>query len=252
MRIVVFTAASLAAMLVGAAHSAELKLLHTTAIKPPIDQLVASYETKTGNKVTAIYGPAGAIVQRVRAGEQFDVVVATSTQISDLETEGSVLAGSKRDLAKVGIGLYVKKGATKPDVSSVEKFKQALLAARSIAYIDPSSGGASGIYVAGLLERLQIAGTVKPKANTPKVVAEVFDSVASGKSELGLGQLSEIVIDTRIELAGMLPAEIQNITLFAVGIARDSKNKDAAMALAEFVAAPDAQAAFKQFGFEQP
>jgi ABC-type molybdate transport system substrate-binding protein len=107
-------------------------------------------------------------VQRVRSGEAFDVVIATSSQIADLEKQGLVAEGTKRDLAKVGIGVYVKKAAMKPDVSTVERFKQALLKANAIAYIDPASGGASGIYVLGLLTRLGIADEMKPKTRSPK------------------------------------------------------------------------------------
>jgi ABC-type molybdate transport system substrate-binding protein len=114
-------------------------------------------------------------VQRVRSGEAFDVLIATSSQIANLEKEGIVGAGTKRDLAKVGIGVYVKKGPRKPDVSTVEQFKQTLLKANSIAYIDPASGGASGIYISDLLQRLGIAEELRPKTKSPKVVAEVFD-----------------------------------------------------------------------------
>jgi molybdate transport system substrate-binding protein len=232
--------------------AAEIRFLHTTAIKPAVDELVPLFERKTGKKIAASYGPAGAVVQRGRSGEAFDVVIATSSQIADLEKQGLVAEGTKRDLAKVGIGVYVKKAAMKPDVSTVDRFKQALLKANAIAYIDPASGGASGIYISGLLTRLGIADELKPKTRSPKVVAEVFDSVASGQADLGLGQLSEIVIDPRIELAGMLPREIQNITVFAVGVSSKAQDRDAAGAFARFLADPTSDSAFKKFGFEKP
>ena len=232
--------------------AAEIRFLHTTAIKPAVDELIALYEAKTGNKVAASYGPAGAIVQRVRSGEAFDVAIATSSQIADLGKQGIVAQGTKQDLAKVGIGVYVKKGAMKPDVSTVDRFKEALLKAKVIAYIDPVSGGASGIYISELVIRLGIAGELKLKIRSPKVVAEVFDSVASGQADLGLGQLSEIVTDPRIELAGMLPQEIQNFTLFAVGVSNKTQDREAPGALAQFLADPASRGAFKKFGFEMP
>jgi ABC-type molybdate transport system substrate-binding protein len=157
MKIAVLVSAIATVLNLTIGNAAEVRFLHTTAIKPAVDELVPLFEAKTGNKVAASYGPAGAIVQRVRSGEAFDVVIATSAQISDLEKQGLVAEGTKRDLAKVGIGVYVKKGATKPDVSTVDRFKQALLKANAIAYIDPASGGASGIYISGLLTRLGIA-----------------------------------------------------------------------------------------------
>jgi len=170
----------LSSLLFSTAEGAELKLLHTTAIKPAIDQLLPGFEARHGDKVSPSYGPAGAIVQRVTSGEAFDVAIATSAQISDLEKQGFVKPDSKRDLAKVGIGVYVRRGGEKPDVSSVERFKEALLKTKSIAFIDPASGGASGIYISGLLQRLGLAEQLKPRLVTPKVVAEVFNSVASG------------------------------------------------------------------------
>jgi molybdate transport system substrate-binding protein len=244
--------AAIAAILPSIVDAAEIRFLHTTAIKPAVDQLIPLYEAKTGNKVAASYGPAGAVVQRVRSGEAFDVLIATSSQIADLEKQGIVAQATKHDLAKVGIGVYVKKGATKPDVSTVDRFKETLLKAKAIAYIDPASGGASGIYISGLMTRLGIADELKLKSRSPKVVAEVFDSVASGQADLGLGQLSEIVIDPRIELAGMLPQEIQNITLFAVGVSGKTQVQEATAALARFLADPTSQDAFKKFGFETP
>ena len=222
MNVVVLIVAIIATFISSSVDAAEVKFLHTTAIKPAVDELIPIFERKTGNKVVPSYGPAGAIVQRARSGETFDVLIATSSQIADLEKQGIVGAGTKRDLAKVGIGVYVKKGATKPDVSTVEQFKQALLKANSIAYIDPASGGASGIYISDLLQRLGIAEELRPKTKSPKVVAQVFDSVALGQADLGMGQSSEIVVDPRIELAGMLPREIQNITLFAVDVSSKS------------------------------
>jgi molybdate transport system substrate-binding protein len=232
--------------------AAELKFLHTTAIKPAVDELLAPFQAKTGDKVVTSYGPAGAIVQRVRAGEEFDLVIATSYQIADLEKENIVGAGTKQDLAKVGIGVYVKRGASKPDVSSVERFKQTLLNAKSVAYIDPSSGGASGIYISSLLQRLGLAQELRARTISPKMVADVFNSVASGDVEIGMGQLSEIVIDPRIELVGMLPPDIQNTTLFAIGVSSKSKEPNAAKALAAFMADSGSDQAFKKFGFERP
>jgi molybdate transport system substrate-binding protein len=252
MKAAVLVAAFAAISISTMAGAAEIRFLHTTAIKPAVDELVRLFEAKTGNKVAASFGPAGAIVQRVRSGEAFDVVIATSSQIAELEKLGIVAEGTKRDLAKVGIGVYVRKGAAKPDVSTTERFKQALLKANAIAYIDPASGGASGIYISGLLMRLGIADELKAKTRSPKVVAEVFESVASGQADLGMGQLSEIVVDPRIELAGMLPQEIQNITLFAVGVSSRTPEREAAGALAQFLVLPASEGAFRKFGFEKP
>lgn len=242
----------LGAASVDVAYAVELKFFHTTAIKPPMDELIPQFEKSSGHKVIATFGPAGAIVKRIEKGEVADVAIATAPQIAALEKDGFVVVGSRVDLAKVGIGVYTRKGGAKPDVGSVDGFKRAMLDAKSIAYIDPASGGASGIYVAALLERLGIASDVKPKTKSPKVVAAVFDAVAAGDAEFGLGQLSEIAADPRIELVGMLPTEIQNITLFAAGVLVTSKEQEAGTALVKFISTPFARTVFKSKGFEAP
>jgi molybdate transport system substrate-binding protein len=236
----------------GFAGAADLRFLHTTAIKPPMDELIPEFERSTGHKVTATFGPAGAIVDRIEKGEPADVAIATGPQIEALQKEGKILPGSRVDLAKVGIGVYARKGGPKPDVSSIEAFKRALMAAKSIAYIDPASGGASGIYLSGLLQRLGLAVDMRAKTKSPRVVAAVFDAVATGEAELGLGQLSEIVADPGIELVGLLPTEIQNFTLFAAGIIANSKEQEAGKSLVAFISSPGAQVIMKSKGFEAP
>jgi molybdate transport system substrate-binding protein len=234
------------------ADTAEIKVLHTTAVKPAMDELLPGFAKSSGHKVTAEYGTAGAMVGRIQKGETVDVAVVTGPQIKDLQKQGKIVENSGVDLAKVGIGVYTRKGTPKRDISSVEAFKGALLAARSIAYIDPASGGASGIYISNLLERLNLAEELKSKIRTNTVVAAVFDSVANGVVEIGLGQLSEIAADPRVEVIGLLPADIQNFTLFATGIVTGSQEPEAAKALIGFISSPAAQATWKAKGFEAP
>jgi molybdate transport system substrate-binding protein len=234
------------------ASTAEIKVLHTTAVKPAMDELLASFANTSGYKVTAEFGTAGAMVERVQKGETVDVVVVTGPQIKDLQKQGKLVENSGVDLAKVGIGVYTRKGASKQDIGSVEAFKRVLLAASSIAYIDPTSGGASGIYISRLFERLNLVPELKSKIKTNMVVAAVFDSVANGTGEIGLGQLSEIATDPRVDLVGLLPPEIQNFTLFGAGIATTSTQADAARALVRFISSPTAQAIWKAKGFEIP
>jgi molybdate transport system substrate-binding protein len=127
-----------------------------------------------------------------------------------------------------------------------------MLAAKSIAYIDPASGGASGIYIANLIERLGLASDLKAKIKTNSAVAAVFDSVARGGAEIGLGQLSEIAADPRIELVALLPAEIQNFTPFAAGILTNSTEQEAGKALVQFISTPAAMSVWKAKGFQAP
>ena len=152
-------------------------------------------------------------------------------------------------MARVGVGVMVKAGAPAPDISSVEAFKRALFAAKSVAYIDPASGGSSGIYVAGLLDKLGIADQVKPKAKLKKG-GYVADLIASGEAELGIHQISEIVTVKEVTLIGPLPAEIQNYTVYAAGIGAGAKDAEAAKALIKALTGPAAAAVLKSKGME--
>ena len=152
-------------------------------------------------------------------------------------------------LAKVGVGVMVKDGAPKPDVSSVEAFKQALLKAKSVGYIDPASGGSSGIYVAGLLDKLGIADQIKPKAKLQKG-GHVSDLVVAGEAEIGIHQISEIVGQKGVTLVGPLPAPIQNFTTYAAGVSATTQHSDAAKAFIKVLTGPSAAAVLKSKGME--
>src|SRR5215831_18438614 len=184
--------------------------------------LVPDFERATGHKVTVQNDTVGALTKRIAGGEAFDLAVLTPKAVDDLAKEGKFVAGSRANLARVGVGVVVKDGTPKPDVGSVAAFKQALLAAKSVAYIDPAAGGSSGIYVAGLLDKLGIAGEVKPKAKLIPGGA-VAEHVAKGEAELGIHQISEILPVKGVTLVGPLPAEIQNYTVYAAGLGAQAK-----------------------------
>src|SRR5580704_6668234 len=161
-----------------AAGATELKLLTAGAFKSTVMALLPEYERTSGNKVLVENDTAGALMKRIKAGESFDVVVMTPEGIDQLTGEGKVISGSRTNLARVGVGVMVKTGANKPDISTVEAFKKAMLEAKSISFIDPASGGSSGIYVAKLLDRLGIAAEVNPKEKL-KEGGLVADYIAS-------------------------------------------------------------------------
>src|SRR3954447_3965578 len=145
------------------AKAAEIKLLCAVALHPAIDALIPEFEKTSGHNVTVAYGNAGAIADRFQKGEAADLVINAAPLMDQVRAQGKVAAGDRIIIAKVGVGVFVRKGAAKPDISSADTFKRSMLAARSIAYPDPAGGGASGIYVASLLERLGIAADMKPK-----------------------------------------------------------------------------------------
>jgi molybdate transport system substrate-binding protein len=199
--------------------------------------------------VTVSYGTAGAVADRVQKGEAADIVINAVPTIDRLQAQGKVAAGSRTVIAKVGVGVFVPKGAVKPDISSPDAFRRSMLTAKSIAYPDPAGGGASGIYVARLLEQLGIAEDMKSKTKLSTLGA-LYASVASGDVEIGFNQISEILAKPAIELVGPLPAAIQNYTQFAPGIVTGSSQTEAGNALVKFLSSPAAQIVFKAKGFE--
>jgi molybdate transport system substrate-binding protein len=232
------------------AGAAEIKLLCAVALHPAVDALIPDFEKFSGHKVSVDYGTAGAVADRVQKGEAADVVISSVPMIDRLQAQGRVVAGDRVTIAKVGVGAFVRKGTAKPDISSADAFKRSMLAASSIAYPDPAGGGASGIYVASLLERLGIAEEMKPKTKLLPPTEVLYGSVASGDVEIGFNQVSEILAQPTVELAGPLPAAIQNYTQFRPGIVTGSSQADAGRALVTFLYSPPAQAVLKAKGFE--
>ena len=231
------------------AAGAEIKVLTAGAFKQVLLALVPDFERTSGHKVTVENDTVGALTKRIAGGEAFDLAVLTPKAVDDLAKEGKFAAGSRANLARVGVGVVVKDGTPKPDIGSVAAFKQALLAAKSVAYIDPAAGGSSGIYVAGLLDKLGIAAEVKPKAKLIPGGA-VAEHVARGEAELGIHQISEILPVKGITLVGPLPAEIQNYTVYAAGVGAHAKESDAAKALIKTLTSPAAAEVLKSKGME--
>jgi molybdate transport system substrate-binding protein len=241
-------AASVSGMAVAAA--AEIKVVSGGAFKQVLSALAAQYEKESGNKIDVIYQTVGQHLALIRSGrEDFDVAVLTPDAIDSLANDGKIVAGSRADLAKTGVGVAVKASAPVPDISTVDAFKQALLAAKSVAYIDPKAGGSSGIYVERLLERLGIADRIKAKAVLVQGGA-VADHVANGEAEIGVHQISEILPVAGVKLVGPLPAEIQNYTIYAAGLGTRARDAMAAGAFLHFLASSRALPVIRAKGME--
>jgi molybdate transport system substrate-binding protein len=230
--------------------AAELKVVSGGAFKQVLNALAAQYEKETGNKLDITYQTVGQHLALIRDGkEEFDVAVLTPEAIDGLAKEGKVVPGTRVDLAKVGVGVVVKADAPLPDISTVEAFKKSLLAAKSVAYIDPKAGGSSGIYVEGLLEKLGIAKEVNAKAVLVHGGA-VADQIADGEAEIGVHQISEILPVAGVTLVGPLPPEIQNYTVYSAGVGSSAKDGIAAHELAKFLSGPHALPIIKAKGME--
>src|SRR6202012_5825448 len=213
--------------------------------------LVPEFERQTGNKVITAYGPSmgtttNAIPVRLGRGGTADVLIMVGYALDDLAKKGKVAADSRVELVKSPIGIAVKAGAPKPDISSSDAVKRALLAAKSVAYSD----SASGVYVSTeMFQRLGIAEQMKDKAKM--IPAEpVAGVVARGDAEIGFQQISEMLPVPGIDIVGPLPPDLQKITVFSAGIAAVSKEPDAGKALIKFLASPAASAAIVKSGME--
>jgi molybdate transport system substrate-binding protein len=248
MRALVFAAVLIAA---GPAQAAEIEALITTAMKAAIDELVPSFERDSGYTVSVSYGPSGGIARRFIGGEPADVIVIDSGALDDLIRQGKVMPGPTA-IARTGIGICVRKGAPRPDVSTPEALKRALLAAKSIAHTAPAGGGITAAHIMKMFERLGIAAEVTPKvklaAGGPDGRVSVL--VSSGEAEIGLQQVSELMSNPDVEVIGMLPAELQQITTYSAGVTTSAKQPDAARVLIQALAAPSAKRIFEAKGLE--
>src|ERR1700736_1048901 len=240
-----------ALLLAGPASAAEVRVMISGGLTAAYKALVPEFERLTGNKVVTAYGPSmgttvNAIPVRLERGEPADVLIMVGYALGDLIKQGKVIADSRVDLVRSPIGIAVKSGAPKPDISSAEAVKHALLAAKSIAYSD----SASGVYVSTeMFQRLGIADAMKDKAK--KIPAEpVAGVVARGDAEIGFQQISEMLPVPGVDIVGPLPADLQNITVFSAGIATVSKEPDAGRALIKFLASPAARDAIIKSGME--
>jgi molybdate transport system substrate-binding protein len=235
----------------GVARAAEIKLLCPGAMRSVVSELVAKFESDTGHKVALESATAGALARRIGEGAAFDVAIITPALLDELTTAGKLVRGSRVDLAKVGMGLAVKEGAALPDIATVDAFKRVLLAAKSVAYIDPQAGGSSGIYFDKLLDRLGIGEQIRAKAKL-RQGGYVAELVANGEAELAVHQISEIVPVKGVVLAGALPMEIQNTTVYAAAIGPTATDASLAKSLVSYLAGPNAAPILKRKGMEKP
>ena len=227
-------------------HAAEIRVLSTQATEEAYRELVPEFEKATGHKVATTFTGTLDANKRLAAGEGYDLLIMSASSIDEHIKGGKVAPGSRVDLAKSGVGVGVKSGAPKPDISTTDALKKAILAARSIGY----STGPSGVYVVGLFQRMGIADDVKGKLKQTPTGVFVGSIIASGEAEIGFQQVSELSHFAGVDYVGPLPADVQQFTMFSSGITVGAKEADGAKALVKFITAPAAAAAFKKRGME--
>jgi molybdate transport system substrate-binding protein len=240
-----------ALLAIGVARADEIKVVTSGGFTAAYLELVPAYEALTHNKLVTEFGPSmgtthNAIPIRLERGESIDVVIMAGPALNDLITQGKVRAGSRVDLVKSYIGMAVKAGAPRPDISTVDALKRTLLAAKSIAYSD----SASGVYLSTeLFPKLGITDQIKAKSR--KIEADpVGGVVATGEFEIGFQQISELRPVKGIDIVGPLPPGAQRVTVFAAGIPTTATHPEQAKAFIEWLASPAAYPAIKKSGLE--
>jgi molybdate transport system substrate-binding protein len=227
--------------------AAEIKVLASNGVKAALEEIGIAFEHATGNKLDIHFGLAAVLKRQIEAGEAFDLAILTSSGIDDLARQGKVDGASRASIARSGVGIGIRKGAPRPDIGTADALKRALLAAKSVSW---AKEGASGVYFAGLLERMGIAEQMKPKVVLAPSGAEVGKLLAGGQVQYGALLVNELMAAPGVEVLGPLPAELQSYTVFHAGVGAGSKNAQAAKALIRFLTTPSAAAVFKAKGQE--
>jgi len=249
MRILASVAAAALLAAAAPAPAAEIDAMITTAMKAAIEELAPPFERASAHTLRVVYGPSGGLARRFNGGEAADLIVVESKVLDELIRQGKVVGG-RTDVARTGIGIAVRKGAPKPDVSSPEALKRTLLAAKSIGHTAPAGGGVTAAHIIGVFEKLGIAAEVTPKvklaAGGPDGRVSVL--VSSGEAEIGLQLVSELMTNPEVEVIGMLPAELQLIAILSAGITTGARQPEPAKAFIRHLSAPAAMTIYRAKG----
>jgi molybdate transport system substrate-binding protein len=230
----------------------EIKLLSSTALKTSFDELLPKFEQATGHKVVPDYCPSPRVAKRIAEGEACDAAVSNAAAMADLVKQGKIVAGTPTDIARSAMGLAVQKGAPKPDISTAEKFKETMLAAKSLGMSNPVGGGVSGAILFQAFERLGILEAMKNKVTFgPGGPAGLIGHFLVRKEvEIGIQQVPELMAVPGIDIVGPLPEGIQSVSVFTVGASTGARDPGAAKALVEFLATPEAAKVIRSKGLE--
>jgi molybdate transport system substrate-binding protein len=235
-----------ALMLATPASAAEIVLLSSTAMRESLEELVPAFEKASGHKVKIIFKSGVDVSAALRGGDQADLVVSTDTALDALAKEGKVVTGSRIDFARPRVGVAVKAGAPKPDISTPDGFRNTLLKAKSIGY----SKGPSGIHLDGVMKRLGIFDQVKSKLIQPALGVRVGTLVARGEAEIGVQQINELVTIPGIDFVGPLPGDLQTVLVYSLAVPATAKERTAAAALVKYLTSEAALPVFKKIGLD--
>jgi molybdate transport system substrate-binding protein len=229
-------------------RAAEIVVLCAEALESSMVELIPEFEKTSGQTVKITFANVGTNAERVRQGDAADLAIVLPRQWEVLQKEGKIDPAVRVVIGKVGIGVFVKKGAARPDIGSTEAFKRALLDARAIAVRDPAARSPVGAYIIALVERLGVASEVKPKLHL--TTDRPYQAVVSGGAAFGFSTMAEILASSEVDLVGPLPNDIQNFNIFTTAIPVGSKQRSAAKSLIEFLTSARTASVFKTHGID--
>jgi molybdate transport system substrate-binding protein len=219
-------------------------------MKSVMEELGPIFERQTGQKLAISFGTLGVIVQRIEGGESADVALVPAQGIERLVNNGKSDSSTATVIARSGIGVIVRKGAPKPDISTADALRATLLSAKSLTYLDPATGGTSGVHFAKVLDRLAIAEAVKPKIVLHKDAHQAGVLVAEGKAEIGINLIQELMPLPGVDVVGPLPGDLQNTLVFTAALLTGAQDPASAKALIGFLRTPNAAAVIAARGLE--
>ena len=230
----------------------EIIVFSAGAVEGPLEELIHDFERETGHTVRVTFNTVGAIQAKLKAGEKPHLAIVSGPAIEAMAKEGLVDAASRADLGRAETGLAIREGASLPDISTMEAFKQTVLRLRSLALTDPKAGGSSGIYMAEVFRRIGLGAEVKSRAVLKSGGRQVAEAIASGEAEAGITFLSEVLPIKGTKAVGPLPKEIAFTNVYAAVLPTNSESAEAARSLISFLTAPAARQAFKAAGLPPP
>jgi molybdate transport system substrate-binding protein len=232
------------------AHAAEIKVFSTIGVKSVLEELTPNFEKASGHKLNITWSTAALLTKRVQEGEQADALILIKSNVETLLKEGKIIAGTEAMFGQSIFAVGVKAGAPKPDISTADACKKALLAAKAISYSNPASGGASGVYFAKQLDKMGITEQMKDKTKFPPSGGFSGTLLASGDADIAIQSKPELLSVPGVEVVGPLPGDMAFTVVYAAGVQSGAAQADAAKAFLNFLKSPDAQAVFKAKGYD--
>ena len=231
------------------ASAAEIKVFSTVGVKSVLEDLVPKFEKATGHKLAITWSTASLLAKRVQAGEQADALILIKGNLETLQKEGKIMPGTDVIFSKSIFAVGVKAGAPKPDISTPDALKQALLASKAVSYTDPATGGASGVYTAKQIAKLGITEQMKGKTKHPASGGFSGSLLVDGQADIAINSKPELLSVPGVEVVGPLPGDIAYPVIYAAGVQSGAAQADAAKALVKYLMSPEAQDVFKAKGF---